>query len=243
MREAPAGIRDQLGIGDRRRGLVGSLSESRRFQVSILEAENSEYRQRARSQRVVVEALRDLERLARVRLCPFPSPSQASHTSEPLVNHRPQRWTCGRLRKRFVKQGDGAIKVFELREKEERFDPRWGSSGAGDEVDSDRPGAGAFACLQVGASRRDRPAMTVLLCKRRRQPERMLAELSGGDGRAAGAGQGRGPLEGSGDLGVRALGRKGKVAGAHNRIVNHLRNESVRALSLVRRSALVHHRR
>jgi hypothetical protein len=60
---------------------------------------------------------------------------------------------------------------------------------------------------------------------------------------AAGACQCRSILEGSGDLGVRALGRKRKVEGAQDRIVDDLRNESVYAASLVRGYALVDDRR
>jgi hypothetical protein len=60
---------------------------------------------------------------------------------------------------------------------------------------------------------------------------------------AAGACQCRSILEGSGDLGVRALGRKRKVEGAQDRIVDDLRNESVGAPSLVRGHALVDDRR
>ncbi len=78
---------------------------------------------------------------------------------------------------------------------------------------------------------------------RRREPKRVLGELGGGDRCAAGAGEGRGVLEGTGDLGVRALRRKREVAGAVERIRDDEGEASVCAPSLVRGHAVVDHRR
>ena len=84
--------------------------------------------------------------------------------------------------------------------------------------------------------------MPVAVGARRREPKRVLGKLGGGDRCATGARQGRGVLESSGDLGVRALRRKREVAGAVERIRDDRGEASVCAPSLVRGHALVDHR-
>ena len=85
--------------------------------------------------------------------------------------------------------------------------------------------------------------MPVAVGVRRRKPERVLGELGGGDRCPTGARQGRGILESTGDLAVRALRRKREVAGAVERIRDDQGEASVCAPSLVRGHAVVDHRR
>ena len=86
------------------------------------------------------------------------------------MNHRSQRRKRRRLAKGFLKQGDGALDVVELGKKEESLRPRWAGSCPGEEVDCSLPGARFFACLHVSAYHRDRSAMMLVACIRRRQP-------------------------------------------------------------------------
>jgi hypothetical protein len=88
VRKDPAGLIQKLRIGDRGRSLVRSLGEPNPFPVPKIEAEESEYRQRGRSKRLVVEALGKLERCACVLLCRFQPLRKASPTGEPAMNHR-----------------------------------------------------------------------------------------------------------------------------------------------------------
>jgi len=85
--------------------------------------------------------------------------------------------------------------------------------------------------------------MPVTVGARRRKPKRVLRELGGSDWCPTGARQGRGILENTGDLGVRALRRKREVAGTVERIRDDQGEASVCAPSLVRGHAVVDHRR
>jgi hypothetical protein len=176
-----------------------------------MEAKDGHGRHGSRAQSVVVDLLGKLERRPRMALCGPRALGYKDKPGQPLVNHGLQSGTRGRLAKRLAKQrdpvGDVCGSTRYVAEKNERLGARWDFWRPLQEIESERAGSAQVAGRDVRACGCDRAAMTVVPCVQSRQPEGMLAELSGGDGRAPGARQGRSVLKGSGDLRVRALGR------------------------------------
>ena len=138
---------------------------------------------------------------------------ELAHASRQWMT-RLKRRTRSRLAQGFLEQRDGTTVALELGKEDESLGAQGASSYLREEIGED-----TFARASTRPRCAERAPQRALddagrVGVRRRQPKRVLGELGGGDRRPAGAGEGRGVLESSGDRGVRALRRKREVAGA-----------------------------
>jgi hypothetical protein len=131
----------------------------------------------ARSERVVVELLGELERCTRV-FGPF---LEAPRPGEATMDERLQRRARGRLAQRCLEQRGRTIEALELGEEDECLRAYQADFHFGQQVGRNRSGARPFArsLMRTSCSQCSTMALTVLV--RRRQPERLLGEL-GPDG-------------------------------------------------------------
>ena len=158
------------------------------------------------------------------------------------VAHASRQWISDRsageesLAQGFLEQRGRATDALELGKEDKSLGAPGTRSSVREETGENRSRARPFARATLGARRSERSTMPVAVGAWRRKPESVLGELGGGDRGATRARQGRGVLEGGGDLGVRALGRKREMAGAVERVRDDRCEASVRAPSLVRRT-------
>jgi hypothetical protein len=103
----------------------------------------------------------------------------------------------------------------------------------GKQVGRNRPRSRPLPSSLVRPGRGQCPTMAVVAGGLRRQPQRLLRELSRDGRRAAPRCEPRGTIEDTGDVGVRRVSRQGEVTGSKERVFDDFRNQRVNASPLL----------
>ena len=188
------------------------------------------------SKQVVVELVGELERFA----CMVET-GLGADPREPTVDDRLKRRLRHRRAQGFLEQRDGITLALDTCKEDKGLGAHGASYGLGEEIGKTVSRTSRVTRASLSARRSERSAMPLVVCVRRRQPQRLLGELGGRDRRPTSARQSSGVLQDTGDLGVWALRRQREMARAVERVRDDEGEACVCVPSLLRGRAVVDH--
>lgn len=130
--------------------------------------------------------------------------------------------SCCGFRQSVAQKRHGHTRRLEVRLEHEHLGPSTAGWNLCRKIGSHRPGATAFACLEVGARRRQSAPVPIVDGIRRCQTQRVSGELGGGDRYSSMASCARGQFQGAGELFTRLVGGQREVPAAMHRVIHDL---------------------